>query len=158
MHPGNERLCYCVAPSHTDSAQTEWSPLIQVIILQETKAKVQTYDSYVIHGQVCQSILIFILFSFLFPDIDDCAGGPCVMGTCEDFVNMYTCTCLAGFTGYDCESGEVYSLHQSQLIGTCPDSKVHGASMGPTWVLSAPGGPHMGPMNLAIRVEMGLLS
>ena len=23
--------------------------------------------------------------------------------------------------------------------------------MGPTWVLSAPGGPHVGPMNLAIR-------
>ena len=32
-----------------------------------------------------------------------------------------------------------------------PDSKVHGANMGPTWVLSAPGGPHVGPMNLAIR-------
>ena len=24
--------------------------------------------------------------------------------------------------------------------------------MGPTWVLSAPGGPHVGPMNIAIRV------
>ena len=32
-----------------------------------------------------------------------------------------------------------------------PDSKVHGANMGPTWVLSAPVGPHVGPMNLAIR-------
>ena len=31
-----------------------------------------------------------------------------------------------------------------------PDSKVHGANMGPTWVLSAPHGPHIGPMNLAI--------
>ena len=30
------------------------------------------------------------------------------------------------------------------------DSKVHGANMGPTWVLSAPGGSHVGPMNLAI--------
>ena len=34
-----------------------------------------------------------------------------------------------------------------------PDSKVHGANMGPTWVLSAPIGPHVGPMNLAIRVN-----
>ena len=34
---------------------------------------------------------------------------------------------------------------------TNPDSKVHGANMGPTWVLSAPDGPHVGPMNLAIR-------
>ena len=33
-----------------------------------------------------------------------------------------------------------------------PDSKVHGANLGPTWVLSAPDGPHVGPMNLAIRV------
>ena len=34
---------------------------------------------------------------------------------------------------------------------TIPDRKVHGANMGPTWVLSAPDGPHIGPMNLAIR-------
>ena len=32
------------------------------------------------------------------------------------------------------------------------DSKVHGANMGTTWVLSAPDGPRIGPMNLAIRV------
>ena len=32
-----------------------------------------------------------------------------------------------------------------------PDSKVDGANMGPTWVLSAPDGPHVGPINLAIR-------
>ena len=35
--------------------------------------------------------------------------------------------------------------------GRHPDSKVHGANMGPTWVLSAPGRPHVGPRNLAIR-------
>ena len=34
--------------------------------------------------------------------------------------------------------------------GFSHDSKVHGANMGPTWVLSSPGGPHVGPMNLAI--------
>ena len=31
-----------------------------------------------------------------------------------------------------------------------PDNKVHGAKMGHTWVLSAPDGPHVGLMNLAI--------
>ena len=36
------------------------------------------------------------------------------------------------------------------MLFTTPDSKVHGANMGPTWVLSAPDGPHVGPMNLAI--------
>ena len=35
---------------------------------------------------------------------------------------------------------------------TITESKVHGANMGPTSVLSAPDGPHVGPMNLAIRV------
>ena len=35
-----------------------------------------------------------------------------------------------------------------------PDSKVHGAIMGPTWVLPAPDGPHAGPMNFAIRVTL----
>ena len=32
-----------------------------------------------------------------------------------------------------------------------PDNNFHGAHMGPTWVLSTPGGSHVGPMNLAIR-------
>ena len=31
-----------------------------------------------------------------------------------------------------------------------PDSKVHENNMGPTWILSAPDGPHVGPMNHAI--------
>ena len=31
-----------------------------------------------------------------------------------------------------------------------PDSKVHGANMGPNWGRQDPGGPHVGPMNLAI--------
>ena len=35
-----------------------------------------------------------------------------------------------------------------------PHSKVHGANMGPTWVLSAPDGPHFDPLNLAVRVRM----
>ena len=34
-----------------------------------------------------------------------------------------------------------------------PDSKVHGANMGPTWVLFAPDGPHVGPINFVIKVH-----
>ena len=33
-----------------------------------------------------------------------------------------------------------------------PESRVHGATIGPTWVLSAPDGLHVGPMNFAIRL------
>ena len=39
----------------------------------------------------------------------------------------------------------------SQWWSCLPDSKVHEAYMGPTWVLSAPGGPHVSPMKIAIR-------
>ena len=35
-----------------------------------------------------------------------------------------------------------------------PDSKVHVANVGPTWVLPSPDGPHVGPMNIAIRVGL----
>ena len=38
-----------------------------------------------------------------------------------------------------------------------PDSKAHGTNMGPTWVLSAPDGPHVGAMNLSIRVASPLI-
>ena len=40
----------------------------------------------------------------------------------------------------------------SHLISSknIPDSKVHRANMGPTWVLSVPDGPHVGPMKLDI--------
>ena len=46
--------------------------------------------------------------------------------------------------------------HNSWIISSIPypDSKVHGANMGPTLVLSAPDGPHVGPMNIAIRVNL----
>ena len=50
------------------------------------------------------------------------------------------------------------SKHQSKLFSRhwCPmlfpDSKVHGANMGPIWGWQDPGGPHVGPMNFAIWV------
>ena len=40
---------------------------------------------------------------------------------------------------------------KSTLPHVIPNNKVHGTKMGPTWVLSAPDRPHVGPMNLAIR-------
>ena len=47
----------------------------------------------------------------------------------------------------------LYSLltHRGPVM-LYPDSKIHGADMGPTWVLPAPDGPHVDPTNLAIRV------
>ena len=36
--------------------------------------------------------------------------------------------------------------------GNHPDSKVHGANMGPIWGWQDPGGPYVGPINFAIWV------
>ena len=41
-----------------------------------------------------------------------------------------------------------FDVHRFRNV---PDNKFHRVNMGPTWVLSAPDGPHVGPMNLAIR-------
>ena len=54
-------------------------------------------------------------------------------------------------------------FHQQCVFGenyttVYPYNKVHGANMGPTWVLSAPHGPHVGPMDLAIRDTFLLMS
>ena len=50
---------------------------------------------------------------------------------------------------------EIYTDHTylwlHRLTRNTPDNKVHGANMGPTWVLSAPYGADVDPMNLAIR-------
>ena len=43
------------------------------------------------------------------------------------------------------------SISSIYIKKTIPDGKVHVANMGPTWVLSSPGGPHVDPMNLALR-------
>ena len=47
-----------------------------------------------------------------------------------------------------------WSKHSSTMRKSCayPDSKVHGSNMGPIWDRQDPGGPHVCPMNFAIRV------
>ena len=75
-------------------------------------------------------------------------------------IPRYTNRPLNGF----CCNGQSYTtshgVTQASCVHACvtspscfatPDSKVHGANMGPTWVLSAPYVPHIGSMNLAIR-------
>ena len=45
----------------------------------------------------------------------------------------------------------ILSCPQDNSPGITPDSKVHGAIMGPIWGQQDPGGSHVVPMNIAIR-------
>ena len=46
------------------------------------------------------------------------------------------------------------SSNNTQTRFRHPDSKVHGANMGPIWGRRDPGGPHVGPMNFAIWADL----
>ena len=47
-----------------------------------------------------------------------------------------------------------YPISSEAIMHHYPDNTVYSANMGPTWVLSDPDGPHVGPMNLATRVSI----
>ena len=53
--------------------------------------------------------------------------------------------------------GQLGDIIAFDYCGHIPDSKVHEANMGPIWRRQDPGGPHVGPMNLAIWVIFTLL-
>ena len=57
-------------------------------------------------------------------------------------------------TTYEATTDDKICIMSALIFQCYPDSKVHRANMGPTWVLSAPVWPHVGPMNLAIRVNI----
>ena len=43
--------------------------------------------------------------SLSFADMDDCLSEPCQnQGTCQDAVNSYSCSCVAGFSGRNCQT------------------------------------------------------
>ena len=43
-----------------------------------------------------------------------------------------------------------YLYNENPYTSKIPDSKVHGANMGPIWGRQDPGGTHVGPVNFAI--------
>ena len=43
-----------------------------------------------------------------------------------------------------------FPISSLTIAASIPDSKVHGANMGPIWGRQDPGVPHVGPMNLTI--------
>ena len=47
-------------------------------------------------------------------DINDCNSDPCENGaTCDDGVNDYKCTCMAGYDGKNCSQSKLNHLFSS---------------------------------------------
>ena len=94
------------------------------------------------HAMLTWEILVVIIQA---PKVVDICGVRTSFSTSTNFtiiaLPLWTCFCSKMPT--------VTNL----IIGyeTVPDSKVHEAYMGPTWGRQDPGGPHVDPMNLAIR-------
>ena len=55
----------------------------------------------------------FLFVNEIFPlDIDECVSSPCQNGgTCIDIINAYTCDCVPGYLGDNCETGNIYFNH-----------------------------------------------
>lgn len=51
--------------------------------------------------------MFYINFSVLnVSDIDECASHPCMHeGICVDLVDLYNCSCLPGYNGENCQTG-----------------------------------------------------
>ena len=50
-------------------------------------------------------------------DINECASNPCNNGgSCSDLVNGYTCECVEGYAGLDCDYGEIDSRSNRNVL------------------------------------------
>ena len=63
---------------------------------------------YIFHiFQKTTVIVMLRLLSFHLSEFDECESDPCQNdGTCTDVSKHYTCTCVDGYVGVNCETGE----------------------------------------------------
>ena len=64
--------------------------------------------------------------------------------------HMFQCWHLTGELLWHSPESRITARAQATVLYNDPDSKVHGAYMGPIWGRQDPGGPHVGPMNFDI--------
>ena len=69
-------------------------------------------------------MLTMNLFSKI--DLDECESDPCLNGAeCKNEANAYACTCVAGFTGKNCETGKRNSLNNYYNINMYSADKAY---------------------------------
>ena len=57
------------------------------------------------------AICLIRSYLFFYSDFDECASYPCQNGgTCSDDIDGYTCVCIPGHTGDNCETSSILSL------------------------------------------------
>ena len=74
--------------------------LLLLLLLAKLKREVNIYHRLMWYVLITFYLLLLVL------EIDLCADSPCENNaTCQNFKTYYTCTCLAGFQGVNCETG-----------------------------------------------------
>jgi len=66
------------------------------------------------HQDKCSDLFLFFPelagrgYCGIIADTNECDSSPCIHnGTCSNLENRYRCTCKRGFTGINCETGNI---------------------------------------------------
>ena len=109
------------------------------------------------HFILTSNYLIRVTWIPMLSHTDDLLTHPCYIAPStisymDDFLThpYVMCCCYFIRTTYYCI--RMIQVPVPSHTDNFPDSKVHGANMGPIWGRQDPGGPHVGPMNFAIWV------
>ena len=83
-------------------------PLLTNQDLTPILSSMSRWKKLIKHKFFCDILILY----FMCKDIDECYSLPCFNGgTCKDNVGSFNCTCAAGYTGKNCETGKDYFLN-----------------------------------------------